>query len=145
MLTLYPPKGRRIVHVQTAQALINAPQESQWPRNNKGIPLPDQYGRKPYLHPALAGLQGLTEEAQTTVLSKQRLSQIGERCGLDKVVRWTPKRADDLVGSGQETILSTALYAIVGAIALERGGEMANKVVQGKILGPLGFSFAVES
>ena len=36
----------------------------------------------------------------------------------------------------------TSLYAIVGAIALEHGGEQANKVVQDRILEPLGFTFA---
>jgi large subunit ribosomal protein L15 len=38
----------------------------------------------------------------------------------------------------------TSLYAIVGAVALEQGGEVANKVVQDKILAPLGFTFASE-
>jgi large subunit ribosomal protein L15 len=137
--------GRRIVDLQTSQALISSPQETQWPRDDKGIPLNDEYGRKPYLHPALNGLQGLTDEAQGTVLDKARLARIAERYGLDKVTRWTPKRADNLQGSGQETVLATSLYAIVGAIALERGGELANKVVQDTILEPLGFNFASES
>jgi large subunit ribosomal protein L15 len=38
----------------------------------------------------------------------------------------------------------TSLYAIVGAVALEKGGEVANKVVQDKILTPLGFTFTAE-
>jgi large subunit ribosomal protein L15 len=38
----------------------------------------------------------------------------------------------------------TSLYAIVGAVALERGGDVANKVVQDKILAPLGFTFSTE-
>lgn len=138
-------EGRRIVDLQTSQALINAPQEKEWPRDNKGIPLPDNYGRKPYLHPALAGLQGLTEEAQGAVLSKARLSQIAEGYGLDKVTRWKPKRADNLQGSGQESVLTTSLYAIIGAVALEKGGEVANKIVQDKVLTPLGFTFTQES
>lgn len=54
-------------------------------------------------------------------------------------------QADNLQGSGFETVLMTSLYAIVGAVALERGGEVANKVVQEKILAPLGFSFSPES
>jgi large subunit ribosomal protein L15 len=44
-----------------------------------------------------------------------------------------------------EAVLMTSLYAIVGAIALERGGEEANKVVQNKILTPLGFAFHVDA
>lgn len=39
----------------------------------------------------------------------------------------------------------TSLYAIVGAVALERGGEAANMVVQDKILAPLGYSFSTET
>ncbi|KAF1941185.1 hypothetical protein EJ02DRAFT_405082 [Clathrospora elynae] len=137
--------GRRIVELQTSQALISSPQENQWPRDSKGIPANDEFGRKPYLHPALNGLQGLTDEAEGLVLSKTRLSPIAERYGLDKVTRWKPRRADDLQGSGIESVLMTSLYAIVGAVALERGGEVANKVVQDKILAPLGFTFSAES
>ena len=51
-------------------------------------------------------------------------------------------QADDLQGSGIESVLMTSLYAIVGAVALEKGGEVANKVVQDKILSPLGFTFS---
>jgi len=54
-------------------------------------------------------------------------------------------QADNLQGSGVESVLMTSLYAIVGAVALERGGEVANKVVQDKILAPLGFTFATET
>ncbi|KAF2827043.1 hypothetical protein CC86DRAFT_322902 [Ophiobolus disseminans] len=134
--------GRRVVELQTSQALINSPQETQWPRDQNGQPMPDQFGRKPFLHPALSGLQGLTDEAESLVLDKTRLAQLAERYGLDKVTRWKPKRADNLKGSGIESVLMTSLYAIVGAVALERGGEVANKVVQDKILAPLGFKFA---
>jgi dsRNA-specific ribonuclease len=53
-------------------------------------------------------------------------------------------QADNLIGSGVESVLMTSLYAIIGAVALERGGEVANKVVQDKILAPLGFNFSTE-
>jgi large subunit ribosomal protein L15 len=131
--------------LQTSQALISSPQAKAWPRDSTGEPKTDQYGRKPFLHPALDGLQGLTNEAEQTVLDKTRLAQIAERYALDKVTRWTPKRADNLQGSGQEIVLMTSLYAIVGAVAMERGGEEANKLVQNKILAPLGFTFDAEA
>ena len=41
-------------------------------------------------------------------------------------------------GSGAETAMAQALYAIVGAVALGRGGEIANQVVREKVLAPLG-------
>ena len=55
------------------------------------------------------------------------------------------RQADNLKGSGIESVLMTSLYAVVGAVALERGGEIANKIVQEKILVPLGFSFSADS
>lgn len=53
-------------------------------------------------------------------------------------------QADDLQASGQESVYMTTLYAVVGAIALERGGEAANKVCQEQILSPLGFTFTTD-
>jgi large subunit ribosomal protein L15 len=150
--------GKRIIQLQTSQALINS--------STQPSPI-DQPSRG---HPALNGLAGLTTDAEDKVLDKKRLAGIAERYGLDKVTRWKPKRvrvaapfihsiiplhcvgnfqanihntqADNLQSSGQDAVLVTSLYAIVGAIALERGGEIANKVTQDKILAPLGFNFS---
>jgi large subunit ribosomal protein L15 len=54
-------------------------------------------------------------------------------------------QADNLKSSGSDAVLSTSLYAIVGAISLERGGDAANRVAQDKILTPLGFTFSSQS
>ena len=45
---------------------------------------------------------------------------------------------NNLVGSGQALVMGQALYAIVGAIALQRGGEVANSIVNARILERLG-------
>ncbi|KAF2742209.1 hypothetical protein M011DRAFT_481909 [Sporormia fimetaria CBS 119925] len=127
--------GRRIVSLQASLALINSPQA-------KTTPEVDEYGRTPYTHPALAGLPGLTSEAKDSVMQIWRLAPIAQRYGLDKVTRWKPRKADDLEASGQNAVLATSLYAIVGAVALERGGEVANKIVQEKILAPMGLTFS---
>jgi large subunit ribosomal protein L15 len=71
--------------LQTSLALLNSPQSTP-------VPEFDQYGRKPFAHPALEGLRGLTPEAKDSVLDKARLSQIAQRYNLDKVTRWKPKR-----------------------------------------------------
>jgi len=46
----------------------------------------------------------------------------------------------DLESSGSLTVMAQALYAIVGAVALERGALEANKIARDKILKPLGFT-----
>jgi large subunit ribosomal protein L15 len=49
-------------------------------------------------------------------------------------------QASNLQASGEDVVLTGALYAIIGALALERGGGVANRVVKEKILTPLGLS-----
>lgn len=41
-------------------------------------------------------------------------------------------------GSGIDVVLTQALYAIVGAISLQNGGEVANRIARERILAPLG-------
>jgi len=57
---------------------------------------------------------------------------------MNRVIRWKPKKADNLRGSGIESVLAQTMYAIVGAIALERGGETAVRVVRERVLTPMG-------
>jgi large subunit ribosomal protein L15 len=47
---------------------------------------------------------------------------------------------NDLTASGVEPILAHTLFAIVGAIALERGGVEANKFALERILAPQGLT-----
>ncbi|KAF2492113.1 hypothetical protein BU16DRAFT_529481 [Lophium mytilinum] len=126
--------GRRVISLQTSLALLN----SAPPGAANDPPTPDAYDRLPVAHPALAGLASLTADAKAEVLSKTRLAQLAERYGLDTVTRWKPKKTDNLHGSGVEVVLTTSLYAIVGAVALEKGGHIAERVVREKILTPLG-------
>lgn len=90
--------GRRIVSLQTSQALLDAPQPAAWPKGADGQPQQDEFGRTPYMHPALSGLSGLTNEAKDQLLDKSRLAALAERYGLDKVTRWKPKRVCRLTG-----------------------------------------------
>jgi len=84
--------GRRIVSLQTSQALINAPQPESQLKDSNGLPQRDQFGRVPFTHPSLSGLSHLTHETKDQVLDKLRLSELAARYGLDKVTRWKPKR-----------------------------------------------------
>lgn len=50
----------------------------------------------------------------------------------------TFKQPDSLHASGFELVLTQAVYAIVGAVALERGGGEANRIVRERMIAPLG-------
>lgn len=45
---------------------------------------------------------------------------------------------NNLAASGIELVMAHTMYAVIGAIALEKGGHFANKVAQDRILEPLG-------
>jgi large subunit ribosomal protein L15 len=44
------------------------------------------------------------------------------------------------VASGLEVVLATSIYAIIGAIALQKGGAVAARVTRERILKPLGIA-----
>ena len=72
------------------------------------------------------------------LLSRDRLARLAERYGLHQVIRWKPKQLGRLKESGIDTVLTQTLYAAVGAVALSRGGDVAVRIVKGRVLGPLG-------
>ena len=120
--------GKRIVDLQTSIALLNAP-------ITPGLNPPAQ---EVFRHPALEGVENITAFAKANVLEKSRLARLASSYGVDKAVRWKPKKSDNLQGSGVEAVLSHTMFSIIGALALQRGGEVAVNVVRERILKPLG-------
>lgn len=56
------------------------------------VAAPDPYGRTPFEHPALEGLEVLSLEAKLDMTHRKRLAQIAEAYGLAGVIRWKPKQ-----------------------------------------------------
>ena len=91
-----------------------------------------------FQHPALEGLENVTQFAKDTILEKSRLAKLATSYGVHKVVRWKPKKSDNLQGSGVDTVLAHTMFSIIGALALQRGGEVAARTVRERMLQPLG-------
>ncbi|KAI4188445.1 MAG: hypothetical protein LQ348_003924 [Seirophora lacunosa] len=124
--------GRRIIELQASLHMIAA---------SAAIPEPtgaDPWGREPFEDRALAGLAGLTLERKRVVLDKKRMAQLAKKYGMIPVLRWKPKFPKRFDVSGVDGVLTQALYAIVGAVSLQKGGEVGNRVCRERILGPLG-------
>lgn len=131
--------GRRIVNLHRSLAIVSrSPTIPTHPR--------DVYGRVPFQHPALDGVRNLlgieskdSDEIEDPRFlgGKQEIAHLADRYGLLRVIRWKPKNARNLVSSGYELVISQALLAIVGAVALHKGGEVANTIVQERIIDPL--------
>ncbi|KAK5116197.1 hypothetical protein LTR62_008523 [Meristemomyces frigidus] len=119
--------GKRLVDLHTSIALLHAPAPPAT-SSTSGI----------YAHPALHNLSNITKSTRAQILSPARLAKLAQGYGMDRVVRWKPKKSGDLKASGSDTVLAHAVYAVVGAVALQRGGEVAGRVVREKVLAPLG-------
>lgn len=122
--------GKRILVLQSKIAALNS---THTPQTNA-----DEFGRTPFQHPALASLQKLHAMDPAAAVNKERLGPLAKSYGLDRVTRWKPRYPDRMKTSGQDVVLTQSLLAIVGAIALQKGGEAANHIVREKILKPLG-------
>jgi large subunit ribosomal protein L15 len=116
----------------------------------------DPHGREPFQHPATEGIEVLNGGARAHLLHHKQISTLSQQYGLHNVVRWNPRKVglfsfqtlqdfgltvlqpESLQASGFDMVLTQAVFAIVGAIALERGGGEANQIVRERIIGPLG-------
>ncbi|CZT43197.1 related to RNase III domain protein [Rhynchosporium secalis] len=125
--------GRRILNLQTNIALVQSPTAQK--TQSLADPSDD---RLPFAHPALEGLRNLTDAPINEILTKDRLGPFAAQLGMSQVMRWTPRNIDNLESSGIDVVLTTSLYAIIGAIALQRGGNVAASVVNENVLKPLG-------
>lgn len=81
--------GKRIVDLQTSLALLNAPKHAQ---QSQITGTPDTYGRVAFQHPALEGLDNLTEQTKEGILDKRRLAGLADQYGLRRVIRWKPRK-----------------------------------------------------
>ncbi|KAK0117844.1 hypothetical protein ONS95_012166 [Cadophora gregata] len=125
--------GRRILNLQTNIALLQSPTANQ--TQSLADPSDD---RLHFTHPALDGLPNLTDAPISEILTKDRLGQLATQMGMREIMRWTPRNEQKLDASGIDVVLTTSLYAIIGAIALQKGGDVAARVAREKVLKPLG-------
>ncbi|OJD27657.1 hypothetical protein ACJ73_00945 [Blastomyces percursus] len=125
--------GKQIVQLQASLSLLESSSVSSPPK------FEDPYDRTPFEHPSLQGLDALTVDNKNTMINRTKLAALAEQYKLQEVLRWVPRYRNDLPGSGLEVVLTQAIYAVVGAVALEKGGAVANQVARDSILKPLGF------
>lgn len=78
--------GKRIVELQTSLAIITSESSSGQAQSKE-----DAYGRMPFKHPALEGIEQLTEKSMSSVLDINRMASLAHSYGLDRALRWKPK------------------------------------------------------
>ena len=94
-----------------------------------------------FQHTALEGLENVSQFSKNAILEKSRLASLAVSYGINKVVRWKPRKSDNLKSSGEDVVLAHTMYSIIGALALQRGGELAARTTRERILRPLGLRY----
>ncbi|KAF3479763.1 RNase III domain-containing protein [Arthroderma uncinatum] len=127
--------GKQVIMLQASLALIQNPTVYAQPLK------PDSHGRQPYESPALRGLEVLSQTTRSQLTRRKEMSALARHYGISDVLRWLPRK-ENLTESGVDTVYTHAMYAVIGAVALENGSKVANEITREKILKPLGFKLA---
>lgn len=88
LLTFLSGTGKRILQLQASLSFINASTAFPQP------PPPDIYGRTPFQHTALEGIQRLTEQSRSLIEDIENLKGLAVKYRLHHVIRWKPKKVN---------------------------------------------------
>ncbi|KAK0638513.1 ribonuclease-III-like-domain-containing protein [Cercophora newfieldiana] len=121
--------GRQILALEATRSILVTPAESLPP-----VHITDKFGRQPFQHPALANVDKLNAKQPQDIVHKDKLTKLAREVGLSQVIRWKPRLPENLEGSGLTVVLNTAVYAIIGAISLQHGAEVAARVARERVL-----------
>ncbi|EEP78981.1 conserved hypothetical protein [Uncinocarpus reesii 1704] len=125
--------GKHAVALQATLALMQNPAS-----HSQKLP-EDPHNRTPFAHPALDEIEVLSSPTAETLTEKKRIAALARQYELEGVLRWLPRMPRHFTQSGIDVVLAQTMYAIVGAVTLERGGAVSNRIVRERILKPLGF------
>ncbi|KAI4591712.1 hypothetical protein LQW54_002293 [Pestalotiopsis sp. IQ-011] len=90
--------------------------------------------REPFQNAMLDRADRLSSQVPDQVFNLEKMRRLAVETRISTVVRWKPRNTDSLKASGISAVMAGALYAIVGAIALQHGGKVASRVVRERIL-----------
>ncbi|RMZ83921.1 hypothetical protein DV737_g1507, partial [Chaetothyriales sp. CBS 132003] len=118
--------GKRIVELQTSLSMLSLADAASSAANNQ-----DPHGRQPFEHPAIEAVECLSEPSRTWVTYHKQISKVAEDYGV-------PAVPESPAASGADMVHAQAIFAIIGALALEKGSAVANEAARARILAPLG-------
>ncbi|EXJ93500.1 hypothetical protein A1O1_01892 [Capronia coronata CBS 617.96] len=126
--------GKRILELQCSLGLLSVSDAAIFLKDKDK----DPHGREPFRHPAIESVECLIGGAHEWFTHHKQLASIATQYGLPEVIRWHPKDPERLQASGADLVYAQAVLAIIGALALEQGGAVANRIAKEKVLVPLG-------
>jgi len=121
--------GRQICTYESTQSILTSPARTVEPEAD-----PYAHLRTPFEHPELRSLDNLTLNQPSDNFTFEKLAALAVDTGLADVVRWKPRMPENIQGSGFAVVISGAVYALVGAVALQHGGKVASRIVRERII-----------
>ncbi|KAI0437954.1 RNase III domain-containing protein [Xylaria telfairii] len=121
--------GRQICVLEATESIITSP-----PKYEKMVA--DEYAdmRQPFEDPALRSLDNLSRKQPNDIFTTDNMAKLAIDTGVSEVVRWKPRMPENIANSGFNLVMAGAVYALVGAIALQNGGKFASRIVQNRIM-----------
>ncbi|KAK4171684.1 ribonuclease-III-like-domain-containing protein [Triangularia setosa] len=123
--------GRQILALETTRSILASPLPEGAAQE---VTFSDEHDREPFHHPALANVDKLYARQPRDVTSKEKIAKLALDVGLGEITRWKPRMPENLELSGIVPVLNTSVLAIIGAISLQHGAEVAHRVVRDRIL-----------
>ncbi|KAJ1329783.1 large subunit ribosomal protein L15 [Microdochium nivale] len=121
--------GRQICTYEATQSILTTPGQ-----DNAVEADPFAGQRAPFEHPDLRSLDSLATKHPNDMFTFERLAALAVETGVAEVVRWKPRMPENIQGSGFAVIMSGAVYALVGAVAMQHGGKVASRIVRDRII-----------
>ncbi|KXJ93443.1 ribonuclease-III-like-domain-containing protein [Microdochium bolleyi] len=121
--------GRQICTFEATQNILTSPAVE-----NAIEPDPFASQRAPFQHKDLRSLDNFATRHPNDMFTFEKLAALAVETGVSEVVRWKPRMPENIQGSGFAVIMSGAVYAIVGAIAMQHGGKVASRIVRERII-----------
>ncbi|ELQ33159.1 RNase III domain-containing protein [Pyricularia oryzae Y34] len=90
--------------------------------------------RQPFEHPALARVNNLAHVNYRDIVDQVKLARLGMEYGLHEVVRWQPRAISSINSSGMQKVMKDCIYAIIGAISMQHGAEVARRVCRERVI-----------
>ncbi|KAA8912445.1 ribonuclease-III-like-domain-containing protein, partial [Sphaerosporella brunnea] len=133
--------GKKLLELHASFHLLERPLKGSGLKDKEGKPQKyfslegAQYqSPEPFLHDDYKNLENVSSTRIEGYISTARLLPLAKEVELHKVMRWKPAQINDLDRSGQDVVAMECLYAIVGAVALQKGGKIAGEFIDERVL-----------
>ncbi|KAI0429527.1 RNase III domain-containing protein [Xylaria sp. FL1042] len=121
--------GRQICMMEAMESIITSP-----PKYDEIAADPYAEMRQPFEASALRSLDNLSQRQPNDIMKLEGLTKLAVSTGLSEVVRWKPRMPENPFGSGHNTVMAGAVFALVGAVSLQNGGKAASRIARERIL-----------